>query len=176
MMRHKEFEALIQKKLDMEITSSEDEILIQHLRQCSECRQYFYEMELITKELKEMVEYFPSPEFNRRVIAEIGIKRHKIWKRLVPSLIYIYLATLMVIIISPLKTYLLSKALLAVPGILHVIEKIRPIANGITIFAESFVKSNLSQLCAGIIAVVPIFYIFITILKKEEKWTHQNSY
>lgn len=175
-MRHKEFEALIQKKLDMEITSSEDEILIQHLRQCSECQRYFYEMELITKELKEMVEYFPAPEFNRRVMAEIGIGKQKTWKNLVPSFIFVYLVTLMVIFISPVKTYLLSKTLLAVLGILHIIEKIRPIANGIMIFAESFVKSNLSQLCAGIIAVVPIFYIFITILKKEEKWIHQNSH
>ncbi|MGQ9701053.1 MAG: anti-sigma factor family protein [bacterium] len=176
MMRHKEFEALIQKKLDMEITRIEDEFLTQHIGQCSECRQYYYEMEWLAQELKEVVEYFPSSEFNARVMAEIGIKPHKVWKRFVPSLVYIYLTTLIVLLISPLKTYLLSKTLLAVPGILHIIEKIRPIANGITIFAESILKYNLTQLGVGIILLVPIFYIFITILKKEEKWAHQNSY
>lgn len=176
MMRHIEIEKLIQKKLDNEITSQEEKILNQHLKQCMECQGYFYEMERIKNGLKELIEYFPSRGFNERVMAEIGIKPQKVWKRLVPSVIGVYVVTLIVLLLSPVKTFLLSKILLTVPGILQIIEKARPIANGITIFAESFLKLNLVQLFAGLILLAPIFYIFITILKKEEKWEIQNSY
>lgn len=175
-MRHIEIEKLIQKNLDNEITYEEEQILIQHLKQCMECQGYFSEMERIKKGLKELIEYFPSRGFNERVMAEIGIKPQKVWKRFVPSIIGIYVATLIVLLLTPVKTYLLSKILLMVPEILHIIEKARPLANGITIFAESFLKYNLFQLCAGIILLVPIFYVFITILRKEEKWEIQNSY
>ncbi|MEO0129619.1 MAG: hypothetical protein ABIL02_05215 [candidate division WOR-3 bacterium] len=176
MMGHKEIEGLIQKRMDREITKDEEILLFQHLKKCKECQDYYLEMERVKDEIASLIEFFPGQDFNARVLNKIGVKKSKLLRRLMPVFIGLYLASLILLLFSPLVNYLSSKILLATPDIFHILDKIKPIGNGILLLASSFIKLNLEQIFIGLLLTIVVFYAFIRGVKKEEKWGFKNSY
>lgn len=176
MMRHKDIEKLIQKRLDREITKGEEICLFQHLSECPECNSYYQEMEMIHNELGFLIEVFPNRTFNARVIAHLGIKRN-VLPRLVPAFLGIYLVSLIFLLFSPLSNYLFPKLLFALPAITFLINWAQPIINGIVVFVSSDIQAVLTSIFISSLFLLMVFYAFVKILKqKEEKWIAQNSY
>ncbi len=158
-MKHQAVEKLIQKRLDQEITSDEEAYLFQHLKECAKCQAYYLEMERIKNGVAGLIEFFPRVDFNTRVLVKIGIRRSKIWSRVVPAFAGLYLAGLLILLFSPLLNLLLSKVLLSLPGIFKVFDKIRPFGNSIWLLTSSCIKHNTTQVSIGFLFSLLLFYI-----------------
>lgn len=170
-MKHKEIEGLIQKRLDREITRDEEVFLFKHLEGCPDCQKYYLEMEGIKNGIAGLIEFLPRMDFNKQVLAKIGIKRQKVWQRLVPVFIGLYLASLIILILlfSSLVNYLSSKMLLSIPFVLHTFDKIRSVGNGIMLLTSSFLKLSLPQIFIGFLLCLLTFYAFIRIVNLNQK-------
>ncbi|MGB9720678.1 MAG: anti-sigma factor family protein [bacterium] len=178
MMRHKEIENLIQKKLDREITQDEELFLSEHLKECPDCHAYHLEMERIKDEIMNLTEFFPRADFNARIFVKIGTKHRNYWYKLIPAFISVYLTSLIILLFSPLLNHLFQKAILVVPYILQVSDKIELTCKGIMLLAPSILKLNIVQFAFGFLLCLLVFYVFIKTISnfKEEKWVTQEPY
>ncbi|MEO0185549.1 MAG: zf-HC2 domain-containing protein [candidate division WOR-3 bacterium] len=176
MMRHKEIEKLIQKKLDREITEDEEIFLLEHLKQCADCNAYYLQLEQIKDEILNLTEFFPKADFNARIFARIHTRRTTLWHKLIPTLISAYFASLLVLLFSPLSRHFSQKVLIAIPSILQISFKIEPVVKGIGLLISSLIKIDLTQLLFGFFLSLFLFYVFIKAIKsnKEEKWAIQK--
>lgn len=168
MMRHKEIEELIQKRLDKEITPDEEILLFNHIRECADCNTYYLEMEMVKDGIYGMIEFFPRADFNERILKHIRVKREKIWQRFVPAFLGIYLAGLAVLLFSPVLHYLLSKLLFATPGVIYLLDKAKVIGNGLILLIPSQFNIGLPYILTGFVLCVFVFYIFNRILKTDD--------
>jgi len=71
MLKHEEIERLIQKSLDREATVEEEKMLQLHLSSCADCQELYSELTQFINEMDEKVEFFPSPDFNERVLIRL---------------------------------------------------------------------------------------------------------
>lgn len=169
MMRHRKIEMLIQKRLDREITKEEEEQFFRHLNGCPECYAYFGEMEKIHTGIKNLTEFFPGPNFNGMVLARLGIKKAKILRRLIPVFGGLYIASLLILLFSPIFNFALSEVILSVPKLMDFWKKIDSIINGMGLLISSYLRFNQDQISILIFVSFLVSFGFIRFLKTKAK-------
>ncbi|MEO0126599.1 MAG: zf-HC2 domain-containing protein [candidate division WOR-3 bacterium] len=167
-MRHEEIERLIHKRLDKEITTEEEKELFEHIRRCSQCREFYLEMERIKQDIFNLTEFFPRVDFNTRIISAIKVRRHIPWYKAIPAFGGIYLIGLTILLFTPLPNYLFSKLILTLPWIIRIFDKIKPFSSGLFLLASSFLKSNQVLIFSGFLLSLVIFYTIGKTLKTRE--------
>ncbi len=167
-MGHKDIERLIHKRLDREITKEEEKKLFEHIENCPQCKGFYLEMERIKQEIFNLTEFFPGLEFNARVISAIKIRRYVPWYRVAPVFGGLYLAGLLLLLLTPIPNYLFSKLLLELPGFVHIFDKIKPVGNGLFLIVSSFLRFNQFFICVGLLFSLLICLTLGKTLKNKE--------
>ena len=169
MMRHDKIERLIQKSLDHETNVEEDQTLHSHLSRCHACQQLYKELALTDEMLAELIEVFPRPGFNDRVLRKIGIRRALVWTRAAAVFAGIWLGSLLLIAFSPWPNELFSKTLTSIPSLMGLFDKVQVTISAFSHALIPFAKISLNSLSPflGLIFSILLFYIFGKALKKE---------
>jgi hypothetical protein len=170
MKKHNEIEELIQKRLDRMITAEEEKALKLHLDGCAHCRELNRSMESIQSSVFYLIEFYPSGNFNARVMARLGFKKSFAWAKAAAILGLSWAGTVLFILFSPLTKSTLGKMLTSMPAVVRGIEKTRLVIDTIGHFVQPLVKSawNPVYLAVGLGLCATIFILFSKTLKKEE--------
>ncbi len=172
MAKHKEIETLIQKALDREITDDEMNILKKHVSFCPDCRQAYEELCGVEQSIRSLTEFFPTGDFNLKVLAEVGITPARLaWTKLTAVLAAAWIVSLIGFLFSPLPRMLLGKALLSTPVLVNIFEKISILFTGLKEIAVPFIKASFDPLVPilGAIASIIVVYALGKIIQKKEE-------
>ncbi len=171
MMKHKDIEKLIHKKLDRETTLDEEKHLHEHLNQCPECQTFYQELVQTGQSLGGLTEFFPRHGFNEQVLKIIGVKRARVWKKVVPVLTGAWVGSLLFLILSPLPKNVLGQLLTLTPSLMRLSDKINLIAVSFKQLLAPFIKYPVNLFYPLMILLISIFtfIIFSKIIEKEKK-------
>lgn len=170
-MKHKEIERLIQKKLDREISRVELRKLEEHLAQCPQCMRFSQQMMQVNSGLNQLNEFFPSPDFNTRVIARLGIKRRFAWARAGMVFAASWVAAILLFAYSSLPQQVFSHIATSIPTIMRFFDKAELVISSLTQVLAPAVKSSVSTLnpVVGLVFSIVIIYFLGKALQKEVK-------
>jgi len=170
-MKHKEIERLIQKRLDRETNPDEESRLDKHLAQCPHCVRQYQEMMLVGKSIKEIIEFYPQPGFNARVIARLGLKRRFAWSKAAIVFAGSWVAALLFFVYSPLPGRVFSHIATSIPAIVRVFDRIELVVSSLAQILSPVVKSSFSTLNPWIGLVFSILFVYFLgkALQKEVK-------
>lgn len=132
MTNHEEIEALIQKKLDRDITAAEEKVLSDHLVGCPVCRQFSQEMESVDSSVFGLLELYPSHSFNQRVMTKLGYHRSTAWTRIMAISGFAWLISVATMVLTPYPKMLFGKILASVPAMIRFAEQCRVVLDAVT--------------------------------------------
>lgn len=170
-MKHKKIENLIQRLLDREADAEEKRLLQHHLSQCEECRQFHQEMVQTEQALGGLIEFFPRQGFNDRLLKKLGFRRRVLWKRVAPVFAGAWVASLLVLILSPWPSRLMSQGITSVPAVVRFVDKIELIVSALSHIVMPFAKGSVTVVypIIGLIFSIFMFYFLGKTLQKEAK-------
>ena len=170
-MKHKEIERLIQKKLDRETNADEESRLDKHLAQCSQCAQQYQELMQVSKSIKEIVQFYPQPGFNARVIAKLALKRRFAWTKAAIIFAGTWLAAILFFVYSPLPEQVFSRIATSVPAMIRAFDRIELVVSSLAQIFTPVVKTSFSTLNPWIGLVFSILFVYFLgrALQKEVK-------
>lgn len=170
-MKHKEIERLIQKKLDHEIDSVELSKLEQHLAQCPHCMRFAEQMMQVSRGLNQLNEFFPRPDFNARVIAQLGIKKRFAWARAGMVFAGSWVAAALFFAYSSLPQQIFSHITTSIPSVIRFFEQVELVFSSLTQVLSPAVKASISTLnpIAGLVFSIIFIYFLGKALQKEVK-------
>lgn len=170
-MKHKKIEKLIQKFLDREAGTEEQKSLQYHLSQCEECRQFYQEMVRTEQALEGLIEVYPQPGFNDRILKRLGFRRRVLWKQVAPVFAGAWIASVLVVLLSPWPGLLLNRMLTAIPAAVRLLEKGELIVASLSHMLMPFAKGSFTAVypIVGLISSILIFYFLGKTLQKEVK-------
>lgn len=167
-MKHKEIERLIQKSLDRETSAEEERNLHLHLSGCPECQQFYQELVQTGDQLRDLIEFYPRPGFNDRVLRKIGFRRAFAWKRVAAVFTGVWLGTVLFLTFSPLSQEIVNKTLTSIPAFVRLFDKIELVITSLTHTLLPFVKSSWSPtFVGGLIFSIFLIYFFGRVIKRE---------
>lgn len=169
-MKHDNIENLIQKYLDREIDSREDDLLHTHLATCAECRSHYEDMVRLHDALQGLPDLQPHPGFNARVLAHIGMKRIHAWVRAAIASMVLSAIVFVALVFSPLTTGWLPRALLTLPAVLRFFDKVRFIISTVGQTFEPFLRNLVNPFypVVGILLSILIMYLLSKVLLQKE--------
>ncbi len=170
-MKHKKIEKLIQKLLDREIRAEEQKSLQHHLSQCEECRQFYQEMVKTEQALQGLIEFYPQPGFNDRILKRLGLRRPVLWKKVAPVLAGAWIASALVVLLSPWPGLLLNRLLTTAPAAVRLFDKGGLVVASLSHMLVPFAKGSSTVVYAifGLILSILMFYFLGKTLQKEAK-------
>jgi hypothetical protein len=170
-MKHKKIEKLIQKLLDREANTDEQKSLQYHLSQCEECRQFYQEMVKTEQALGGLTEVYPQPGFNDRILKGLGFRRRVLWKRVAPVFAGAWIASVLVVLLSPWPGLILNHLLTAVPAAVRLLDKGGLIVTSMSHMLMPFAKGSVTAVypILGLILSILMFYFLGKTLQKEAK-------
>ena len=176
MLKHEEIERLIQKSLDREATVEEEKMLQLHLSGCADCRELYSELTQFIKQMDEKVEFFPSPDFNERVLIRlrrIGFGKSLVWARAAAVVAAGWLASFLFLVFSPWTREVITRAMVSTPAIVRFFDKVQLVVNTLRHILTPFVKNLCDPTLPafGLILSIILFYLFSRTLRKETKCT-----
>ncbi|MDH5185611.1 MAG: anti-sigma factor [candidate division WOR-3 bacterium] len=176
MLKHEEIERLIQKSLDHETTAEEERMLHLHLSDCPDCRELYFELTQFFEAMDERVEFFPSPDFNERVLIRlrrIGFRKSLVWARAAAVFAAGWLASFLFLVFSPWVREIITRAMVSTPAIVRFFDKVQVVVNTLRHILTPFAKNlcNPTMPVLGLILSIIIFYLFSRTLRKETKCT-----
>lgn len=176
MTKHSEFENLIQKCLDREISVDENISLQLHLSQCPDCSLLYNELVRAEKEIVDMVEVIPNRGFNDWVLAQIMVKKVPVWAKAITVLGSAWVVSFLTFILIPASRDLFARILWSSPSIVKVIDKICFVGSTLTRIFTPLAKSqfNPTLLVVSIVLSIGMFLLFGKLFsKKETVWNAQ---
>lgn len=173
MNKHEDIERLIQKSLDREMTTEEERMLQLHLSGCSDCREIYSGLTQFIKEMDEMTEFLPSPDFNDRVLRKLGLRKSLVWARAAAVFAAGWIASVLFIIFSPWTRDMLTRAMTSTPALFRFFDKVKLVFNTLSHTLTPLAKGlyNPALPVLGLISSILIFYLFSKTLRKESKCT-----
>jgi predicted anti-sigma-YlaC factor YlaD len=173
MIKHEDIERLIQKRLDRETTVEDEKLLQLHLSGCAECRELYSELTQFIKEIDEPIEFFPSPDFNDRVLRKLGFRKSLVWARAAAVFAAGWVASLLFLVFSPWTREIISKTLVSFPALVRFFDKVQIIITTLSHIVTPFAKGlfNPTLPALGLILSIILFYLFGKTLRKETKCT-----
>lgn len=172
---HREFENLIQKKLDREISTAELDILNDHLTGCPACAAYHAQLQIIANDVFSLSDYFPDQGFNARVLGRLGIgiaDRALSWTKVASVLGLGLLSGLVVLAIRPFSGAVFGKVLTLVPAAVGIADKAQIFLTGAARVLAPIFKAGFDPrlFLIGTLATGAAIFVYakITRLKKEE--------
>jgi hypothetical protein len=156
-MMHKQFEELIQKALDREITPEEKRGLDLHLAECHDCRMLYEELLWTQEAILRLPELLPGSGFDKRVLAAIGFKRSLAWSKVWIGAGAAWLVSLIAFLLSPLSGMVLNTSLTKVPAVVR-------FAEGVRMFFEPLGRSLLPFLKQAVVSPYPFIGLTLSIL------------
>lgn len=173
MTKHSEFEALIQKCLDREITADENISLQLHLSQCPDCTLLYNELVSAEKEISDMVEIIPNHGFNERALMRIKTKKVPVWAKIATVIGGAWLVSFLTFILIPASRELFTRIVFSSPSIVKFIDKSYFVGSTLARILTPIAKSQFNP---GLLAVSIVFSIGLFVLfgklfnKKEQVW------
>lgn len=152
MTNHEEIKALIQKKLDQSLTAVEDMQLKEHLAICSDCQQFSQEMESITAWIFGLIEFYPSPSFNLRVMTKLGYHRSTAWARVMAICGFAWLMSVVTMIFTPYPKMLFGKILASMPAMIRFAEHCRVVMDALAHLLTPLARIGINPLYITIAA------------------------
>ena len=170
-MKHKEIERLIQKRLDREINRAEQHKLEEHLAQCPHCRQFSQQLMQVNRKLNRLNEFYPSPDFNARVLTKLGIKRRFAWARAGMVFAGSWVAAVLLFAYSSLPEQIYSHIATSIPTVMRFFDQVEQVITSLTQVLSHAVKSSISSLnpVVGLVFSIVFIYFLGKALQKEEK-------
>ncbi len=170
-MKHKDIERLIQKLIDGEIRQNEQNRLDKHLAKCPNCMRFYKQMMQTTKELRELTEFYPQSGFNRRVIAQLGLKRRFAWTKAAIAFACSWIGAILFFAYSPLPKQAFSYIATSIPTIMRFFEKVELVVSSLTQVMSPAVKTSISSLdpVVGLVFSIVFIYFLGKALQKEVK-------
>lgn len=173
MLKHEEIERLIQKSLDREATVEEEKRLQLHLSGCANCRELYSELTQFINEMDQRIEFFPSPDFNERVLRKLGFGKSLVWARAAAVFATGWLASLLFLVFSPWSREIIARAMVSTPAIARFFDKVQLVVNTLRHILAPLAKTlcNPTLPAFGLILSIILFYLFSRTLRKETKCT-----
>ena len=170
MIRHEDIERLIQKSLDRETTAEEERMLQLHLSGCADCRELYSELTQFIKGMDERIEFFPSPDFNERVLRKLGFRKSPVWARAAAVFAAGWVASFLFIIFSPWTRDIVARAMTSTPALIRFFDNAQLVINTLSHVLTPLVKGLFNPVLPmlGLILSVLIFYLFSKMLRKEQ--------
>ena len=170
-MKHKEIERLIHKRLDREISATEQKALDKHLARCSDCLRFEQQMMQTAKGLSELTEFFPRAAFNARVLASLGIRRRFAWTKVGIAFAGSWVAAMLFFAYSPLPQQIFSRIVTSIPMIMKFFDRVGLVISSMTQVLSPAVKNSISNLnpVVGLVFSILFIYFLGRVLQKEAK-------
>lgn len=170
MTKHNEFEILIQKCLDREITEDENITLQLHLSQCPDCSKLYNELTSVETSINELDQLAPNHDFNNRVLRAISIKKVRAWIKVAAVLGSAWFVTILSLILSSLSSDVFSRILTSSPAIVRFLKSVQFVTSTLTRVFSPLAKSqfNPTVFIVGAILSLGMFLIFGKLLNKKE--------
>jgi anti-sigma factor RsiW len=176
-MKHKDIEKLIQKSLDREITQEEEHVLRSHLSSCHDCQEQYEAMCMASQMVGELIELFPAPGFNARVLRKLSVKKARVWTRAALVFSALWIGSVVFMILSPLPHQFMNRMLTSVPGVLRLVDEIQLIVSSLshTVLPMLKISLNVSFPIVCVILSILLFYCFGKILNPVKKLGTENN-
>lgn len=170
MTKHSEFEELIQKCLDREISVDENITLQLHLSQCPDCLKLYDELMGIENDINELNQFALNYDFNNRVLKAVSIKKSKVWAKVAAIFCGAWLVTVLTLILSPLSSDIFNKLLTSSPSIVRFVKSVQFVGSTLTRVFSPLAKNQFNPMVAiiGAILSIGMFLIFGKLLNKKE--------
>ncbi|UCD04728.1 MAG: zf-HC2 domain-containing protein [candidate division WOR-3 bacterium] len=171
MMRHKDIERLIQRKLDGDLSPSDSARLNKHLAQCSDCTSFYREITQTTNLVRQLHEFHPSAGFNARVLAGLGVRRRFAWSKTGIALAGGWIAALVFFCYSSFPTQILGWLTTSFPSIVRFMDKVELVGESFSQVLTPVLKNAWSNANPVIGLVFSILFVYFLgkALQKEEK-------
>ena len=172
-MKHKDIENLIQKSLDHEINKENEKMLNSHLAHCHDCQQFYQELALTSQMLGELIEVFPAPGFNDRILRTLGFKKAYAWAQAASILAGVWLGSVLFLLLSPLPKQVFNQSLTTVPFLMRFLEKAEIVLSSIVQLLAPLTKISVNFLypLMAIILSSLLFYGFSRIINPVRKFS-----
>lgn len=159
-MKHKDIEKLIQKSLDRETTQEQEKMLHSHLSRCHACQELHRELALSSQMVVELVELFPEPGFNERVLRKIAVKKARVWTKAAIVFASVWLSSLVFFAFLPLPREMFNRMLTSTPALVRLYDNIQLIISSLshTIMPVLKISLNSSLPVMGLILSIMLFY------------------
>jgi predicted anti-sigma-YlaC factor YlaD len=176
-MKHKDIEKLIQKSLDRETTQEEEHILRSHLSRCHDCQEQYEAFYLTSQMVGELIELFPQPGFNTRLLRKLAVKKARVWTKAALIFSAAWIGSLVFMILSPLPHQCMNWMLTSAPGVLRLVDEIQLIVSSVshTLLPILKISLNLSFPIVSVILSILLFYFFGKILSPVKKLGKENN-
>lgn len=171
MMKHKEIERLIQKRLDGELSPGDSVRLDRHMAQCSECALFFQEISQATRLVHRLSELHPQADFNARIFARLGLKRRFAWTRAAVVFVGSWLAAFLFVTNSSIPAQIFSRIATSIPALVRLYDKAEIVVSTLSQILVPVVKNSLNTMSPAIGLIFSILFIYILgkTLQKEAK-------
>ncbi len=175
MTNHNEIEALIQKKLDRNITAAEEKVLNDHLAGCNECQEFCRDMESVGSSVFGLIEFYPSQSFNLRVMTKLGFRRSSQWVKVMAGAGLAWFVSALAFVVTPYPRILFGKLLASVPGLVRFADQCRLVIDAIGHFLAPLAKAGFNPwyLAVGVLGSLIMLVLFGTTLKNKKEDTCQ---
>jgi predicted anti-sigma-YlaC factor YlaD len=176
-MKHKDIEKLIQKSLDRETTQEEEHTLRSHLSRCHDCQEQYEAFCMTSQMVGELIELFPHPGFNARLLKKLALKRARQWTKAALVFSAAWIGSLVCVVLSPLPRQFMNWVLTSVPGVVRLVDEIQLIVSSLshTLLPVLKISLNVSFPVIGVILSILLFYFFGKVLSPVKKLGKENN-
>jgi len=170
MTKHRDFEELIQKCLDREISVDENITLQLHLSQCPDCSSLYNELVSTEQAIVSLVEFTPNHGFNNRVLEQIKVKKSPVWAKVAAVFGGAWIATVIALLLSPLSSDIFNRVLTASPSIVRFVDNVHFIGVTLTRVLSPLAKNqvNPTLFIIGACLSIGMFLFFGKLFSKKE--------
>jgi len=178
MTKHSEFEILIQKCLDREISVDENINLQMHLSQCPECMSLYNELLKVENGINALNQMVPNHDFNNRILKAIHAQKSKVWAKVGAICGGLWFATVIALFLSPLPGDIFKRVFSSTPSFIRFINNIQFAGSTLTRVFSPLAKTQFNPtvfVIGGILSIGTFFMFGKFLRKKEIIWTAQTK-
>lgn len=147
-------------------------MLNSHIAHCHSCQQLYKELAIASQMLGDLVEVFPGPGFNDRVLRKLGLKKAYAWTKAAIILAGVWLGSVLFLVLSPIPKQIFNQSLTTVPSIMRFLEKTELVLSSVVQLLTPFTKISVNFLypLIAIIFSISLFYGFSRLINPVRKF------
>ena len=171
MMKHKEIERLIQKRLDGELKPEDSARLEDHLAKCPDCALFYEEISQTTGLIHQLEELHPQRDFNSRILARLGFGRRFAWTKAGIAFAGTWIAALLFFAYSSLPAQIIGWLTTSFPAMTRTVDRVELLFDSLSHVVMPFFRTSLSSIhpVTGLVFSILFIYLLGKALQKEAK-------
>ncbi len=155
-MKHKYIEKLIQRQLDREINPEQERALNEHIADCDDCREFYQEITQTCLGLETMPDFYPSPDFDHRIVRYFGWDAKSAIKKLSAAAAAVWLTTLVALVVALSPVHAVNSLVKKAPAVMRCLQSVNTVFGALARLAAPFFRSNFDPAWIAFAAVLTL--------------------